>query len=114
MQSVAVRLIVEREREIEAFKPEEYWKIAAVAAAAQAGRQDRWLRQPRPVARRKPREAQGEEPSRRGRRSRQRRRPSPKTPTLPEGAFVAELAEWDGKKFKADSQEADRSDRRRP
>ena len=27
VQSVAVRLIVEREREIRAFKPEEYWKI---------------------------------------------------------------------------------------
>jgi DNA topoisomerase-1 len=29
VQSVAVRLIVEREREIQAFKPEEYWKITA-------------------------------------------------------------------------------------
>lgn len=29
VQSVAVRLIVDREREIEAFKPEEYWKIDA-------------------------------------------------------------------------------------
>ena len=29
VQSVAVRLIVEREREIEEFKPEEYWKITA-------------------------------------------------------------------------------------
>ena len=29
VQSVTVRLIVEREREIEAFKPEEYWKIEA-------------------------------------------------------------------------------------
>jgi len=29
VQSVAVRLIVEREREIEAFKPEEYWSITA-------------------------------------------------------------------------------------
>lgn len=29
VQSVALRLIVEREREIEAFKPEEYWQIAA-------------------------------------------------------------------------------------
>ncbi len=29
VQSVAVRLLVEREREIRAFKPEEYWKIAA-------------------------------------------------------------------------------------
>ncbi|MBI2587444.1 type I DNA topoisomerase [Candidatus Amesbacteria bacterium] len=27
VQSVAVRLVVEREREIEAFKPEEYWEI---------------------------------------------------------------------------------------
>lgn len=27
VQSVAVRLIVEREREIEAFKPEEYWEV---------------------------------------------------------------------------------------
>ncbi|MBI5411681.1 type I DNA topoisomerase [Candidatus Peregrinibacteria bacterium] len=29
VQSVAVRLVAEREREIEAFKPEEYWKIEA-------------------------------------------------------------------------------------
>jgi DNA topoisomerase-1 len=29
VQSVAVRLIVEREREVQAFKPEEYWKIVA-------------------------------------------------------------------------------------
>jgi len=29
VQSVALRLIVEREREIEAFKPVEYWSIAA-------------------------------------------------------------------------------------
>jgi DNA topoisomerase-1 len=29
VQSVAVRLVVDREREIEAFKPEEYWSINA-------------------------------------------------------------------------------------
>jgi len=29
VQSVAVRLVVEREKEIEAFKPEEYWKIVS-------------------------------------------------------------------------------------
>src|SRR5205823_3446576 len=29
VQSVAVRLIVDREREIQNFKPEEYWKIIA-------------------------------------------------------------------------------------
>jgi len=33
VQSVAVRLVVEREREIEAFKPEEYWTLDADLAA---------------------------------------------------------------------------------
>src|SRR3954451_11764202 len=33
VQSVAVRLVVEREREIEAFTPEEYWKIGGVFTA---------------------------------------------------------------------------------
>src|SRR5207237_2469631 len=32
VQSVALRLIVDREREIEAFKPEEYWNIGATVA----------------------------------------------------------------------------------
>lgn len=32
VQSVAVRLVVEREREIQAFKPEEYWKIIGTFA----------------------------------------------------------------------------------
>ena len=34
VQSVAVRLVVEREREIEAFRPEEYWTLDADLAAA--------------------------------------------------------------------------------
>jgi DNA topoisomerase-1 len=33
VQSVAVRLVVEREREIQAFKPEEYWTLEADLAA---------------------------------------------------------------------------------
>ena len=33
VQSVATRLVVEREREIEAFVPEEFWRIAGVFAA---------------------------------------------------------------------------------
>lgn len=37
VQSVAVRLIVEREREIEAFKPAEYWKIQALVQKLPAG-----------------------------------------------------------------------------
>src|SRR4051812_3501847 len=35
VQSVAVRLVVEREREIEAFTPEEYWKIGGIFSASQ-------------------------------------------------------------------------------
>ena len=32
-QSVAVKLIIEREREIEAFKPEEYWSLGPFSKA---------------------------------------------------------------------------------
>jgi DNA topoisomerase-1 len=39
VQTVAVRLIVEREEEIKAFKPVEYWTIDAVLAAPDAGSQ---------------------------------------------------------------------------
>ena len=35
MQSVAVRLVVDREREIDAFKAREYWSIGAILQAAQ-------------------------------------------------------------------------------
>src|SRR5947208_2090123 len=34
VQSVAVRLIVEREREIQNFKPEEFWKIGALLSVS--------------------------------------------------------------------------------
>ncbi|MFW6158961.1 MAG: type I DNA topoisomerase, partial [Planctomycetota bacterium] len=37
VQSVAVRLIVEREKEIRAFEPEEYWEIRATLAPAGEG-----------------------------------------------------------------------------
>jgi DNA topoisomerase-1 len=36
VQSVAVRLVVDREREIEAFVPAEHWKIGAIFSAANA------------------------------------------------------------------------------
>jgi DNA topoisomerase-1 len=35
VQSVALRLIVDREREVEAFKPEEYWNIGAALLGSQ-------------------------------------------------------------------------------
>src|SRR3954471_15786404 len=47
VQSVAVRLIVEREREIEAFTPAEYWKIGGIFSTHGAGKDclvlaDKW------------------------------------------------------------------------
>ncbi len=39
MQTVALRLIVEREREINAFKPVEYWNIDAVLAPGKGGQE---------------------------------------------------------------------------
>ncbi len=45
VQSVAVRLVVERERAIEAFMPEEYWKITGIFATGLAkapGLADEW------------------------------------------------------------------------
>ncbi len=47
VQSVGVRLVVEREREIEAFTPEEYWKIAGIFSADKAkaaNLSDQWHR----------------------------------------------------------------------
>src|SRR5574341_338165 len=40
VQSVAVRLVVEREREIEAFRPEEYWTLDAELQAPQPPRSE--------------------------------------------------------------------------
>jgi DNA topoisomerase I len=88
VQSVAVRLIVEREREIQNFKPEEYWKITAVLAPE--GTVERPVRaKPKAGARKKKAEENGEAPA-----------------PIPPGAFAAELAEWAGKKFEASNQEA--------
>jgi DNA topoisomerase-1 len=94
VQSVAVRLIVEREREIQAFKPEEYWKITATvrpealrgSAMPQAAAVQVTKARPK-----KPKAESDDEPA------------ADKQP-LPEGAFRAELAEWDGQKFKTASE----------
>lgn len=44
VQSVALRLIVDREREIQAFKPEEYWVISAMLAKRDAQNGDGMFR----------------------------------------------------------------------
>jgi DNA topoisomerase-1 len=97
VQSVAVRLIVEREREIQAFKSEEYWKITAhLEPHTGSGAAPVSFRVVKKAAAGKPAadpENDGEEAG----------------PPLmqPEAgkSFLAELAEWDGKKFEAKSEE---------
>ncbi len=88
VQSVALRLVVDREREIEAFKTAEYWKITALLAPTGSGT----------VAPRSlvivPAKTNGVIAEGTG---------EDKTagPELPAGAFESELAEWAGKKFES-------------
>ncbi len=98
VQSVAVRLIVDREREIAAFKPEEFWKIGAILQTAIKTAVTR--AKPKKAAKPKPKEEEedvledDENPA------------EPKQEEeLPDGAFAAELSDWDGKKFKAGNQQ---------
>jgi DNA topoisomerase-1 len=97
VQSVALRLVVDREREIEAFVPSEYWKITALLAPEATV-----ALEPKPLsivpARTKgaPTESKAEEAT---------ETPKPAKQELPSGSFLAELAEWDGKKFEAANEE---------
>ncbi len=92
VQSVAVRLIVERERQIEAFIPSEYWKVSGIfttdvsGAAALAGQWDAFYQRDE-VGNYPTREAQQEFLAARK-------------------AFRAELASWNGRKFTVDNAEA--------
>jgi DNA topoisomerase-1 len=95
VQSVAVRLIVEREREIQAFKAEEYWKITAMVRPEALRPTGVALESAAlKIVKAKPKKGKpipaGEEGG-----------PEP----LPQGAFRAELAEWAGDKFKAVNEE---------
>ncbi|HQR41361.1 MAG TPA: type I DNA topoisomerase [Gemmatales bacterium] len=118
VQSVAVRLIVEKEREIQAFKSEEYWKVtgtfmpvdlaskvapdffkklreAEAKRKEQAANKNAGKHDDEEVAENEPEASAteaGEEAA----------APLPQlelVEELPEGAFTAELAQWDGKKF---------------
>ena len=90
VQSVAVRLIVEREREIQAFKSEEYWKVTATLAPE--GTVDRAAVQEAKAKQKKPDKADDDQEQ-------------PQVARPPEGAFLAELAEWNGKKTEIHNQE---------
>jgi DNA topoisomerase-1 len=91
VQSVAVRLIVDREKEIEEFKPQEYWKITALLAPTGTVP---FTFQPFSVV-----EARARKSEEGG--DREEKPETARAAALPPGAFLAELAEWDGKKFEA-------------
>jgi DNA topoisomerase-1 len=86
VQSVAVRLIVEREREIQQFKPKEYWRVTALLAPEDT------LPKPPNVKARIRKKAIAEQNG---------EKEAPALPEVPSGGFLAELAEWAGKKFEA-------------
>src|SRR5262249_29595040 len=96
VQSVAVRLIVEREREIQNFKPEEYWKIIA-ALRPSSFVSSPLAESPKPKGKPKHSKVTGDE---------QRTTDNgQKQDELPEGAFLAELLRWKDDKFKAGNKE---------
>ena len=93
VQTVAVRIIVERERDIEAFLPEEYWKIGAVftpdiPAAGQFAADWRAFLDKK--------DQRGDGPSREARQAFLSKR----------GAFRAELVRWKGQRFTCGTSEA--------
>jgi len=98
VQSVALRLVVDREREIEAFVPSEYWKITALLAPADA----ELPMEPKPlsVVLAKTKGAPANEPEASAPAA-----GSSLTLSAQGLAFLAELAEWDGKKFEAANEE---------
>ncbi len=95
VQSVALKLVVDREREIEAFRPQEYWKITALLAPK--GKVP-FAFKPFNVVMAKAKMAEGEPADGEARPE--------KKPPLPEGSFLAELAEWAGKKFELGAESA--------
>ncbi|HMP58073.1 MAG TPA: type I DNA topoisomerase [Gemmatales bacterium] len=106
VQSVAVRLIVDREREIQKFTPEEFWKITATLIPSELAQEAAKLAATRGPGKKASvaqtddgdeiEDAEGEEEA----------TPRTKASDLPPGAFQAEMVEWDGKKFDVKSGDA--------
>jgi DNA topoisomerase-1 len=89
VQSVALKLVVDREREIESFVPTEFWKVTALLAPAGTVGMP-----PRPLAVRLAKVK--EEPNKTDDVPPEEK---PAEEELPKGYYLAELAEWAGKKF---------------
>jgi DNA topoisomerase-1 len=108
VQSVALRLVVDREREIEAFVSTEYWKIMALLAPTGTLAMEA---KPLSVVLAKTKEASGgrqspdEKKTDANRDADNQGADAPRSPAIPPGSFLAELAQWDGKKFEAANEE---------
>jgi DNA topoisomerase-1 len=98
VQSVAVRLVVEREREIEAFVPEEYWKVIGYFTtdldnAGSIGEEwQKWLAEPPAEGKRRKRDSRTAQEKNRW--------------LLEHHSLTAELIEIDGEKFDSKDAEA--------
>jgi DNA topoisomerase-1 len=107
VQSVAVRLIVEREREIEGFKSEEYWKLTALLCPQESRSNNGYAADPaksKIFAKKKAEKDDKAEAS-----EDERTVDAPAIPKPPDGSFLAELAKWEGKDFKVGTEaDADR------
>jgi DNA topoisomerase-1 len=100
VQSVALRLVVDREREIEAFVPKEYWKITALLA--EAGKVQVSVTPLAIILAKVKGEAKAaEDKEAPAEKSEEKAEETTKAPPLPAGAFLAELDQWAGKKFDA-------------
>ena len=94
VQSVAVRLIVEREREIEKFVPEEFWKIQSLVRPSALGKGD--PSEPTVTKILYKKKARG---FKKADETVDGETPAEETPKIPENAFWTELAEYAGTKF---------------
>lgn len=97
VQSVALRLVVDREREIEAFETNEYWKITALLALKDTLKLD-----PKAFsilkAKSQTEDEEEEESDDSSKKKGGKKKKASIFGDIPEGAFSAELAQWNGGK----------------
>jgi DNA topoisomerase-1 len=111
VQSVAVKLVVDREREIEAFKAEEYWKITALLTPQGLVKLGDFPFPAKVYAKKKGPEpadekpddkpdAEPESPENSEGAETATKAEKVEAPKLPEGSFLAQLAQWQGRPFR--------------
>jgi DNA topoisomerase I len=111
VQSVAVKLIVDREREIEAFKSEEYWKIIALLAPQGTVTYTADLAKAKLYAKKRgenltaKEQAPETETETESDETNDGAKEKEQAPKIPPGSFQAELALWEGQEFAASTEQ---------